>query len=114
MEELKRRPLEKRGGYSEYAIEKLKLPELRAIYYKDPANKKVRLTPAEARDILGMYAEALRQPKMKMFDRFGTQVLIQTTYLGQPIRGTIDRLAFIDKNGQNFLPEEVDEYIKTV
>ncbi len=41
-------------------IMKLKLPQLRAMYYNDA--ERVRLTPAEGRDIMGMYREVMRQP----------------------------------------------------
>jgi hypothetical protein len=38
------------------------LPELRALVYGD--GEKMRLTPAEGRDLMGMYAEAMRQPAL--------------------------------------------------
>lgn len=60
-------PQEDRYGYSDGAIKKAGLHELRRLFYKDPSKKKVRLTPGEADKLMGMYREVIRQPKMDMF-----------------------------------------------
>lgn len=41
-------------------IMKLKLSQLRAMYYNDA--ERIRLTPWEGKDIMGMYREVMRQP----------------------------------------------------
>ena len=107
------RPVDKRFWYSDWAIKKLKLPQLRWIYYNDPWDKKIRLTPWESKKIMWMYREVLRQPKMDMFSRWWTQWSIETKYQWAKIRWTLDRFVFVDKNENRYLPVEVDEYIET-
>lgn len=70
-------------------IKKMKLPELRWMYYND--DEKIRLTPAEGRDIMGMYREAMRQPILDMWWEYDKQYLIESTYDWLPIRWTLDR-----------------------
>lgn len=110
---LKRRPLEKRFWYNDYAINNLKLPELRAIYYTDTEQKKIRITPSEWKIIMGMYREVLKQPRMDPFGRRWTQARIEAEYKWHQLRGALDRLVFVDKAGNRYLPDEVDEYIET-
>lgn len=50
--ELTKLPEDQRYGLSDYAIKNMKLPELRAIYYRDPNNKRIRLTPGEGKQIM--------------------------------------------------------------
>lgn len=110
--ELLKIPEEKRYWYTDWAIKSLKLDQLRYVYYRDPGKKKIRLTPGEAEKIMWMYREVLRQPKMDMFSRRWTQVCIETKYNGAKIRWTLDRLIFIDKDENRYLPSEVEEYIE--
>lgn len=70
-------------------VKAMKLPELRALYYDDES--KVRLTPAEGRDVVGMYREAMRQPILDLGWDYTKQHLIESTYDWLPIRGTLDR-----------------------
>lgn len=70
-------------------VKSMKLPELRALYYDDES--KIRLTPAEGRDVVGMYREAMRQPILDLGGNYTKQHLIESTYDGLPIRGTLDR-----------------------
>ena len=109
--ELIKLPEDQRFWYSDWAIKSLKLDQLRYIYYKDPWKQKIRLTPGEAKIIMWMYREVLRQPKMDMFWRWWTQVCIETKYNWAKIRWTLDRFVFIDKDENRYLPQEVDEYI---
>lgn len=110
---LKSRSIERRFWYTEAAINNMKLPELRRLYYLDAEEKKVRLTPWESEKIMWMYREILRQPKMDMFGRRWTQVCIETKYNEAKIRGTLDRFVFVDSDDNRYLPEEVDEYIES-
>lgn len=110
--ELIKRPIDKRYWLTDIAIKKMKLPELRKVYYRDPSNVKVRLTPWEAQKVMWMYREVLRQPNMDMFARRWTQTKIETKYNGAKIRWTLDRFALVDKDNNRYLPEEVDEFVE--
>lgn len=68
-------------------VKSMKLPELRYYFQWD----KTRLTPAEGRDVVGMYREALRQPILDLWWDYTKQHLIESTYDWLPIRGTLDR-----------------------
>jgi hypothetical protein len=48
VEELKQKLID--GGMNPEEVKKMKLPELRALYYDEES--KVRLTPAEGRDLI--------------------------------------------------------------
>ena len=109
---LQTRPVERRFWYNDYAINSLKLPQLRSIYYTDSEQKKIRITPSEWRIILGMYREVLKQPRMDMFGRRWAQAYIEAEYKWQKIRWALDRLVFVDSDWNRYLPSEVDEYIE--
>lgn len=70
---------------------KMPLEELRNIYYK-PWDK-IRLTPAEARDVMWMYREYVRQP---LFDReweYQWQQYIEAKFWPLTISWTLDRFS---------------------
>lgn len=75
--------------YEDDDVKKMKLPELRWLYYGD--DMKIRLTPAEWRDIMGMYREAKRQPLADFWTEYQTQLCIEWEYEWLKIRWTLDR-----------------------
>lgn len=70
-------------------LKKMLLPELRAMFYKD--GEKKRLTPAEGRDLLGMYNEAMRQPAFDLWGEYEKQHEIIAEYRGLKLRWQLDR-----------------------
>lgn len=72
-------------------IGKMKLPELRALYYWDEDNQKIRLTPAEWKQIMGMYREAMRQPACDMWGEYLIQHTISAEYNGIKVWWSLDR-----------------------
>lgn len=110
--ELLKLPIDQRYWYTDTAIRSLKLNQLRSLYYERGMQDRIRLTPWEAKTVLGMYQEVMRQPNMDIFNRWGTQVCIETKYHGAKIRWTLDRFVVVDKDGNRYLPSEIDEYIK--
>ena len=105
--------VDKRNGVCDAAIKDMKLFQLRALYYEWDGSKRIRLTPSEGRKIIGMYKEMLRQPRMDMHGRRGVQVPIETTYKTHKIRWKLDRFVICDKDGDRYLPSEVDDFIET-
>lgn len=87
VDELKSKLIERWENPSEIKV--MKLPELRAMYYNDW--DKIRLTPAEWRDVVWMYREALRQPILDLWWNYEKQLLIEAEYDWIPIRWTLDR-----------------------
>lgn len=71
-------------------IMKLKLPQLRAMYYNDA--ERVRLTPAQGRDIMGMYREVMRQPVCDLGNEgYLLQHRVDAEYKWVKVWGTLDR-----------------------
>lgn len=87
VDELKQKLIERWENPAE--VKSMKLPELRGMRYLEW--DKMRITPAEWRDILGMYREVMRQPIMDIWGSYEKQCLIESTYDGLAIRGTLDR-----------------------
>lgn len=109
--ELLARPLEKRYNYSDSAIRLAKLPMLRWLYYQDPEQKKIRLTPWEGESIVWMYREASRQKIIDLNGEYGKRKLITIEYMGILLRGELDRLVFVDRDNKRYTPEYADKYI---
>ncbi len=76
----------------EKVLKTWKLPELRAYLFasKDWAEK-IRLTPAEWRDIMGMYREAKRQPLADMAWNYKNQHVIKAKYKNLMLKWKLDR-----------------------
>lgn len=110
-QELLKRPEDKRFWRSNWAVLKAKLPELRRLYYRDPGDKKIRLTPWEWKIVMWMYREACRQKLTDMNGLYGKQVMVEWKYNWIPIRWCLDRLIFIDKNDKRYSPAMVDEML---
>lgn len=87
VEELKEKLIQR--GENPAEVKAMKLPELRAIYYKDW--ERIRLTPAEWRDIIGMYYEVKRQPKLETNVPYDTQKRFECKYKSLTISWTLDR-----------------------
>ena len=77
---------------SEKEIKSMKLPELRALYYNNSDDKKIRLTPSEWESIMWMYREAVRQPLTDMLEDYETQKVLESEVDWVPIRWTLDRI----------------------
>lgn len=107
---LKKNP-EDRYNWSDTAVRQAKLPVLRWLYYRDPAQKKVRLTPWEGDTIVWMYKESMRQKIADVNGVYWKRVKITIEYMGVKLRGELDRLVFVDKNSERYLPEFADKYI---
>lgn len=98
-------------------LKDLKLPELREEYYERDGKERIRLTPAEGRTILGMYAEIIRKDpegynEADYFGKYNTQVVIEAEYNGLNIRGKLDRFIFIDQDENRYTVKRVDRFIK--
>ena len=77
-------------------IKAMKLPELRALFYQEDV--KIRLTPAEWRDIMGMYSEVKRQPCFDFWNKnYQTQKEIIAEYNWIKLKGTLDRIDIENK-----------------
>lgn len=74
----------------EKVLVKKTLEELRISYYKP--DDKIRLTPAEWRDIIGMYYETRKQSIFEMWSEdYKNQVYFEWKFLDLTISGTLDR-----------------------
>lgn len=81
--------LAEKTGKTVAELSKLPLPELRAMYYQE--GERIRLTPAEWRDIMGMYRECKRQPNFDFAGEYKKQEVFEASYNGLAIRGKLDR-----------------------
>lgn len=81
----------------ESVLKKWKLPELRAYIYDWRNESKIRLTPAEWRDIMWMYREVMRQPIADMWSEYETHHQIQAKYKSLTIWWELDRFSLEKK-----------------
>lgn len=91
----------------EKAYNKEKKHTLMKMYYWDYWAK-IRLTASQVSRVQGMYAEAMRQ--VEAFDLHGkyeTQVEITAKFEWLPIKGTLDRLKFVDWDGCEYTSNEI-------
>lgn len=87
-----------KGEIDEKVLKVRKLPELRAyLFASKDWNEKIRLTPAEWRDIMWMYREMKRQPLADMVWEYETQKVITATYKTLKLKGTLDRFSLEKK-----------------
>lgn len=88
VDELKQKLIERWENPVE--VKAMKLPELRAIYYRDW--DRIRLTPAEWKDVIWMYYEAMRQPQFELNMEYEPQKYFECKYRDKLIISwTLDR-----------------------
>lgn len=75
-------------------------------YYGDTSGK-VRLTAWQARRVLGMYTEVMRQPMFDVGSPYDVQVEITCEFEWLPLKGTLDRIAFFDKDHERYSVEQI-------
>lgn len=93
----KNNKLEDTEKIDEKLLKKRLLPQLRAYVYEWRDEAKIRLTPAEWRDIMGMYREVMRQPIADMWSKYETHHQIQAKYKSLTIWGELDRFSLEKK-----------------
>jgi len=77
-------------------IKDMKLPELRYHFY-DLENERIRLTPKEWENVMGMYREIKRQPLADFWnENYVAQKVIECNYKSLKLRGTLDRFSAED------------------
>ena len=82
------------------SFKKLLLPEVRAEYMKITNNEwKIELTPAEWRDIIGMYGSALEQPLRDMWSQYINEHRFEAMYWPLKLSAQLDRRSVSDSNG---------------
>jgi len=77
-------------------------------YYGDTSGK-IRLTAWQARRVIGMYTEVMRQPMFDVGSPYDVQVEITCEFEGLPLKWTLDRLAFFDKDHTRYSVEQIME-----
>lgn len=77
---------------AEKILKTWKLPELRTYLYSTwKWNERIRITPAEWRDIMWMYREAVRQPLADMWWNYDKQHVIKAKYKTLVLKWKLDR-----------------------
>jgi len=89
----------------------LELPELRNVYYKNTTDTKIELTPAEWRDCLGMYEEALKQPMRDLGGEYIKEYRFECMYKNLKLTAQLDRIWIEDKNGKRYKIDEIDSLL---
>lgn len=107
------RPEDRRRWFSLNAIKSAWLDILRWIYYDDTNQEKIRLTPAEGRDMMGMYREACRQKLADVQGVYSRRKIIEAEYMGLKIRGELDRFIFSNDKGERYTCDYIDDMIAT-
>ena len=88
------------------------LPDVRAEYMKLVwADAKIELTPAEGRDCLGMYEEALKQPMRDLGWDYIKEHRFEAMYRWLKLTAQLDRLLVTDKNWKRYTIEEIDDLL---
>lgn len=88
------------------------LPEVRAEYLKIVwADSKIELTPAEWRDLIGMYASALQQPMWDLWGEYIKEERFFAQYWDLKLSAKPDRIAVEDATGKRYSLESINEML---
>lgn len=91
------------------AFKKCLLPEVRAEYLKITGNDwKIQLTPAEWRDILWMYQQALEQPIRDLWSDYIREHRLIAKYKNLKLSAQLDRRWVVDSGGKRYSLEEIN------
>ena len=80
--------------WAEDIIDWIDLTQLRSVYFKNTDSSKIEITPAEGRDLIGMYESVIKEPIRDMWGVYDIEQTLEAKIGGMAIRGRPDRVVF--------------------